>query len=52
MRRRPDSRWHWRPDQSPAAVASKPHFHIPTGVPQLEPGRFHPYPRAPAPLLG
>ena len=38
--------------KAPEAVASSPHFHIPTGVPQLEPDRFHPYPRAPAPLPG
>ena len=38
--------------KAPETVASKPHFHIPTGVPQLEPDHFHPYPRAPAPLPG
>ena len=38
--------------KAPEAVASSPHFHIPTGVPQLEPDHFHPYPRAPAPLPG
>ena len=35
-----------RPDQSPRDRRLKSHFHIPTGVPQLEPDRFHPYPRA------
>ena len=38
--------------KAPEAVASSPHFHIPTGVPQLEPDRFHPYPRAPSPVTG
>ena len=41
-----------RPDQSPRDRRLKSHFHIPTGVPQLEPDRFHPYPRAPSPLPG
>ena len=38
--------------KAPEAVASSPHFHIPTGVPQLEPDRFHPYSRAPAQITG
>ena len=34
-----------RPRPSPQS----PHVPIPTGTAQLEPDRFHPYPRAPAP---
>ena len=38
--------------KDPAAVASSPRFHIPTGVPQLELDRFYPYPCAPVPITG
>ena len=41
--------------RAPEAVADRrpnPHFHIHKGVLQLEPDRFHPYPRAPAHLTG
>ena len=43
----------WPKPQTPSSTAaSYLYFHVPTGVPQLEPDRFHPYPRAPASLSG
>ena len=55
MRRRSHPRWPRRPDQgdrSPRGRRPNPHLRIHMGVPQLEPDRFHPYPRAPTPLTG
>ena len=40
------------PQRPSPTVASNPHFHIPIGAAYWELDRFHPYPRALAPLTG
>ena len=55
MRRRPDSRWHWRPDQSLGCgprPSAHSHVPIPRGSAQWEPHSFRQYPRAPSRLTG